>query len=314
MPSAICGNEYEKATACRICRGLWWFGHWHLALAAYNWGEGNLQRAIQRNQRMGLPTDYESLRMPDETRRYVPKLQAVKNIVMRPQSYGLSLPPLENHPYFLSVPIDRDIDVSKAAEMAGLALSDFAALNPQYNKPVILAAATPEILLPYDNAERFLIQMEQQRGPLASWTAWTAPKTIKPAEAAKLAHMDEKTLREINRIPAGMLIKKGSTLLVPRGQHHTHDVSEQVAENALMQLEREAVPKAQKPHKSSKSAKASHARKSAQGSTTANAAGTQKSGSNKTAGKNTAPSVKVAQNTAALNATGNTAGASTARR
>ena len=91
------------------------FGDWHLALAAYNWGEGNVQRAINRNKAVGLPTDYSSLRMPLETQHYVPKLQAVKNIIANPDTFGLRLLSLENHPYFLSVPIDRDIDVDLAA-------------------------------------------------------------------------------------------------------------------------------------------------------------------------------------------------------
>ncbi|MFX7922549.1 transglycosylase SLT domain-containing protein, partial [Acinetobacter baumannii] len=75
------------------------FGDWHLALAAYNWGPGNVQKAVARNQRLGLPTDYESLKIPDETRYYVPKLQAVKNIVLAPERYALTLPPVANHPY-----------------------------------------------------------------------------------------------------------------------------------------------------------------------------------------------------------------------
>src|SRR6185369_1861872 len=95
------------------------FGDWQLALAAYNWGEGSVQRAIARNQRAGLPTDYLSLSMPLETRGYVPKLQAVKNIISRPQEFGLSLPDIENHPYFLSVPIQRDIDSAVVARLAG---------------------------------------------------------------------------------------------------------------------------------------------------------------------------------------------------
>ncbi|HRH29560.1 MAG TPA: transglycosylase SLT domain-containing protein, partial [Aquabacterium sp.] len=76
------------------------FGDWHLALAAYNWGEGNVQRAIKRNISAGLPTDYLSLRMPDETRNYVPKLYAIRNIVAAPEALGLTLPVIENHPYF----------------------------------------------------------------------------------------------------------------------------------------------------------------------------------------------------------------------
>ena len=212
------------------------FGDWHLALAAYNWGEGSVQRAIKRNQKLGLPTDYASLKMPNETQYYVPKLQAVKNIVARPADFGLVLPVLSNHPYFLSVPIERDMDVAVAVRLAGMRLEDFQTLNPQMNKPVILAAGTSQVLLPYDNANRFVRELPLHRGPLASWTAWTAPKTLRPAEAAHLVGMDEAELREVNRIPPRMLVKAGSTLLVPRGMHRLTDVSVEVADNASMSL------------------------------------------------------------------------------
>ena len=177
------------------------FGDWHLALAAYNWGEGSVQRAIARNERAGLPTGYESLRMPDETRLYVPKLQAVKNLVARPETFGLALPAVANHPYFLSVPIDRDIDVELAARLAGISLEEFRTLNPQMKKPVILAAGTPQLLLPYDNANQFVKRLELHTGPLASWTAWVAPRTLRPAAAAREVGMTEDELREVNRIP-----------------------------------------------------------------------------------------------------------------
>ena len=212
------------------------FGDWRLALAAYNWGEGNVARAIARNRQAGKPTDYASLDMPSETRQYVPKLQAVKNIVARPESFGLALPVLANHPYFLSVRIERDIDVALAAKLSGLTIEDFRNLNPQMNKPVILAAGTPQVLLPYDNANHFVQELPRHRGRLASWTAWVAPKTLKPAEAAKLVGMDEGELRELNVIPQRMLIKTGSTLLVPRSEQRHADVSEHVADNAMMAL------------------------------------------------------------------------------
>lgn len=212
------------------------FGDWHLALAAYNWGEGSVQRAMSRNQKAGLPTDYLSLRMPDETRHYVPKLQAVKNIVSSPESFALTLPSIANHPYFLGVPIQRDIDVDLAARLAGVTLDEFKTLNPQMNKPVILAAGTPQVLLPYDNASAFIRRLSEHRAPLASWTAWVAPKTMRPAEAARLVGMSETALRDVNRIPPRMLVKAGSTLLVPRSEHRTTDVAEHLAENAMMQL------------------------------------------------------------------------------
>lgn len=207
-------------------------GDWQLALAAYNWGQGNVSKAVTRNQKAGLPIDYDSLRMPDETRYYLPKLQAVKNIVMRPASFGLELPAVANHPYFLSVNIDRDIDVARAAQLAELDEETFRQFNPSMNKPVILAASSGQLLLPYDNASTFVANLEQYRGQLATWTAWVVPKTMKPADAAKQVGMSETGLREINRIPARMLVTKGSTLLVPRTASRDRDVSEHLADNA----------------------------------------------------------------------------------
>jgi membrane-bound lytic murein transglycosylase D len=218
------------------------FGDWQLALAAYNWGEGSVRRAIAKNLKAGLPTDYSSLKMPEETRYYVPKLQAVKNIVADPQRFGLALPPLANHPYFLRVPIERDIDVALAVRLSGVTMEEFRTLNPQMNKPVILAAGTPQVLLPYDNANRFLHGLAEHQGPTATWTAWVAPRTMKPAEAARAAGMNEATLREVNAIPPKMLVKTGSTLIVPRGSAMLSDVSEHVADNATIALAPDAPP------------------------------------------------------------------------
>jgi len=174
--------------------------------------------------------------MPDETRLYLPKLQAVKNIVAQPDAFGLALPPLDNHPYFLSVPIDRDIDVALAVRLSGVTMDEFKTLNPHMNKPVILAAGTPRILLPYDNANRFLHGLAAHPGATSSWTAWVAPKTLKPAEAAKQVGMSEAELREVNQIPPKMLVKAGSTLLVPRGATRQADVTQHVADSATISL------------------------------------------------------------------------------
>ncbi len=210
------------------------FGDWQLALAAYNWGEGSVQRAIASNRRAGKPTGYPHLRMPRETRNYLPKLQAMKNIVARPEAFALTLPALENHPYFLSVPIERDIDVALAARLAGIDVADFKALNPQMYQPLILAAGTPQVLLPYDNANRFVHEVNAHKGPLASWTAWVAPKTMRPGEVARLVGMEEDELREVNRIPPRMLVRTGSTLLVPRSARRDQDIAEHIADNAMI--------------------------------------------------------------------------------
>ncbi len=216
------------------------FGDWHLALAAYNWGQGNVSRAIERNRRARQPLDYESLRMPTETRDYVPKLQAVKNIVLDAARLGLVLPELENHPFFTGVPIHRDIDVGLAAELAGIPLDEFRALNPQLNKPVILAAGTPEVLLPWESADQFRTALATATGPLASWTAWVAPRTMSPAQVAQTVGLREAELREINRIPPRMQVRAGSTLLVPRPPEHAEDVTAHVADHAQLALSPEA--------------------------------------------------------------------------
>lgn len=218
------------------------FGDWHLALAAYNWGEGNVGRAIARNKRAGLGTSYLDLTMPAETRLYVPKLQAVKNIVARPEAFLAELPFIENHPYFQEVRLTRDIDVTLAAKLADVQLEDFKALNPAANRPVILAAGTPQILLPWDNAKVFVRNFEAYTlGQYASWTTWSVPKTMSSAEAARQTGMNENELRSVNNIPSRMLIKAGSTLLVPRSAKVDKDVASHVAENGHMSLSPETV-------------------------------------------------------------------------
>jgi membrane-bound lytic murein transglycosylase D len=217
------------------------FGDWHLALAAYNWGQGSVSRAIARNQRMGLGTAYTDLNMPNETRNYVPKLQAVKNIVANPAQFRAELPLIENHPYFQSVTITRDIDVALAARLADVQLEDFKALNPSLNRPVILAAGTPQILLPWDNATVFQRNFEgHTTGRYASWTAWTAPATMSVAEAARRVGMSEAEFRSVNNIPPRMLIRAGSTVLAPRAATVVADVTSRIADTGQLSLAPEA--------------------------------------------------------------------------
>jgi membrane-bound lytic murein transglycosylase D len=214
------------------------FGDWYLALAAYNWGEGNVQRAIARNQAAGLPTDYESLRLPNETRNYVPKLQAIKNIVMNPQQYGLTLPSIPNHPYFVTVTTSHDIDVDVAAKLANMTPDEFRSLNPSFKKPVILGATQPQILLPFDNASAFEQNLKAYTGQLSSWTVYTTDARTTPAALAEKIGVDADTLMSVNKIPAGMRLKAGSTLVVPRTDSgDDEDISADVAESAVLAME-----------------------------------------------------------------------------
>lgn len=216
------------------------FGDWQLALAAYNWGEGSVQRAIKKQQAAGLPIDFDSLsvHMPAETRNYVPKLQAVKNIIAHPEQFNISLPALENQPYFVPVAKTRDMDVKLAAELAELPLTEFTALNPQFNKPVITGTTT-KILLPTENAEKFKENLTKWQGPLSTWATYIVQKTEKiEALAAKLGHSAD-FLRNVNLIPAKMLVKAGSTLLIPKSEKHAdQDIAPEIAANAKLIVEK----------------------------------------------------------------------------
>jgi membrane-bound lytic murein transglycosylase D len=245
------------------------FGDWHLAFAAYNWGEGAVARAIEYNRKRGLPTDYESLRMPNETRHYVPSLQAVKNIVAQPDRFDINLPPIENENSFVTVNKSRDIDVHVAARFAGMSFEDFTALNPSFSKPVIPGASQTQILLPRDRVAQFEAALDSATGPLSSYTTYQ----LKPGETVdKVAprfHATADQLRSINNIPRNARLKSGSTILVPRPVQHTDDIPGSVAENAVLAWDqpRAARRKAQAPAKArSKSAQVHTApRKTASG-------------------------------------------------
>ena len=226
------------------------FGDWQLALAAYNWGEGSVQRAIKKNQAAGLPTDFNSLSalMPAETRNYVPKLQAVKNIIAAPALYGITLPKAGNQPYFVTIGKTHDIDLKVAAQLAELPLDEFKALNPQFNRPVITGSTSTRILLPQQNAEKFKTNLAQWNRPLSSWMAFTVSKRERIEDVAMKVGTDAQILREVNHIPAKMRLKAGSTILIPKtARAPDADITADLAEHAVMAIEPD-VPDTRKIH------------------------------------------------------------------
>ena len=219
------------------------FGDWQLALAAYNWGEGNVARAIKRNQAQRKPTDYLSLTMPRETREYVPKLMAYKNIVNDPAAYGIVLPEVENHPYFVAIDVTRDIDVEVAAQLAEMSLADFRNLNPAFNKPVILGAADQQMLLPFARAELFQMNLASYTKPLSSWTALTITKSETAEQLSTRLNLNPQLIRDVNDIPRGIRIRAGSTVLIPKPPGKDSDIPVHLAEHGQLKLDKGASSK-----------------------------------------------------------------------
>jgi membrane-bound lytic murein transglycosylase D len=202
------------------------FGDWQLALAAYNWGEGNVARALARNGSRGQPAEYLSLAMPDETRNYLPKLQAVKNIVRDPEKYGLVLADVPDAPYFTAVRVTRKMDVRRAAELAEMPEDEFVALNPQHNRPVMAGADEFTILLPTDKAELFAAKLHLTDQPLVSWQAYRLKDGETLAQLAGKFGLSEQTLRAINGIGSRARPPRGHLLLVPAERpSHAADAS-----------------------------------------------------------------------------------------
>lgn len=191
------------------------FGDWELALAAYNWGEGAVDRAQKHNLKRGLPTDYASLKMPDETRNYIPKLLAVKNIISNPEKFGLTLPSVPNQPYFTAVTTARHIDVKLAAKLADISMEEFMALNPANNRPVILQENSDVLLLPADKAETFRANLEAYNEPLVSWQAYRSKKGERLDRVAPRFGLSVASLKSINGLSPRAKLSNGQSLLVP---------------------------------------------------------------------------------------------------
>jgi membrane-bound lytic murein transglycosylase D len=192
------------------------FGDWHLALAAYNMGENGVQRAIDRNRAKKRGTDYASLPMPKETRRYVPTLQALKNIVANPAAFGVELDPIPDAPYFVTVTLTRDIDLGLAARLAEMPVEELVALNPGHNRPVVAAAHAPQLVLPNDRAEAFLQNLERHEAPLSSWHTYTFKAGDKLEKLAAEHGMSVERLKAINGLAPKGNIVIGQQLLLPK--------------------------------------------------------------------------------------------------
>ncbi len=193
------------------------FGSWDLALASYNWGEGAVSRAMAKNLAKGLATDYHSLSMPAETRYYMPKLQAIKNIIANPAQFGIDLAEVPNQPYFVAVTTTKHIDVKLAAKFADIPVAEFVSLNPGNSRPVIKADGERALLIPTDRAGTFLSKLAAHDQPLVSWQAYRLKAGETVDRVAARYGIATAQLKHVNGIAGRRGAGAGATLLVPSG-------------------------------------------------------------------------------------------------
>ncbi|MDT3706728.1 MAG: LysM peptidoglycan-binding domain-containing protein [Thiobacillus sp.] len=190
------------------------FGDWQLALAAYNCGEGCVTRAIRRNAQEGLPTDYASLDLPNETRHYVPRLLAIKKLIDSPERYSLAIEALPNQPYFDQVTVRASMDVHSAARLANMSSNEFIALNAAFPRKLIHSDTPVNLLLPVDKVDTF--QRNLETGTWDTWKPYAVKKGERPGTIAKRFGVSVARLAEHNQLH----LKRGKfagpqTILVP---------------------------------------------------------------------------------------------------
>jgi membrane-bound lytic murein transglycosylase D len=192
------------------------FGDWHLALAAYNWGPGNLTRAIKNNQRRKISTQYQSLTMPRETLIFVPKLLALKKIIQEHSAYNIALPQIPNKPYFEKISVKHAIDISLVLRFAEISKETFTELNPSFNKSLIPAEKNQSLLIPVTQMATFQKNYLQYEGALSQWRSVNVEQPQSLESFAKQWKVDPRRIRQMNGLRLGSQLKAGMMLVIPQ--------------------------------------------------------------------------------------------------
>lgn len=192
-------------------------GDWLLAIAAYNCGEGCVGRAVKRNQSLGLAADYWNLQLPTETMNYVPKLLALAQIVSSPAEYGMTIPLMEDQPYFAQITIKQPLDLIKAAELASVSTDEIKHLNPGFKHPVATPNGHYQFLVPVEQAKQFSSALARlPDNERISVTRYTVRRGDNLSQIARQHNSSVNSLRQANNI-TGNLLSVGQQLIVPRG-------------------------------------------------------------------------------------------------
>ncbi|MDB6052279.1 MAG: mltD [Pseudomonas sp.] len=205
-------------------------GDWLLALAAYNAGEGTVSRAIERNQKLGLPTDYWNLPLPQETQDYVPKFLALSQVVMAPEAYGVNLNPIANAPYFEVVELNQTMNLSKVAAMANIDEDELFQLNPAFKKRMTIDGPQ-HLLVPTAKAQLLTASLSNMKPEeLVDWQQYKVRRGDTLASLASRYQVSATTIRDVNKLSAKG-VHVGQTLSIPTipGMKPAQPVFEQIA-------------------------------------------------------------------------------------
>lgn len=197
------------------------FGSWELALAAYNAGPGRIQQAINRNQAAGLPTDYWSLKLPQETMNYVPRFLAVAQIIKNPKAYGVELPPIANRPHFREVTLSAPLTLNEIASTAGLSRAELYALNPGYRGEAVDPASPMRILIPADLSPSIDNKLKGKKtgGSSGWWANATSPSTPTTVSPSTTVTTRTTPTTQVQPVKPSSPVKNTSTISksTPRG-------------------------------------------------------------------------------------------------
>ncbi|GHD72493.1 LysM peptidoglycan-binding domain-containing protein [Vogesella fluminis] len=190
------------------------FGDWNLALAAYNWGQGNLSKAISRVRARGETETYENIAMPAETRNYAPKLLAIRNIMAQPENFGLRIDVLPNKPAFVAVSTGKHMNIDIAAKLAEMPVSEFKELNPAFNLPVYAHKSGRQMLLPATKLHRFETNLAKWDKPLLTWQVHVPESDLSVSELAQQFDMNPNELLVANSLQGRRTVSAGQPVLV----------------------------------------------------------------------------------------------------
>lgn len=205
---------------------------WLLALAGYNWGVMNVRSAIKKNRAKNKSADYWSLKMPNETQRYVPKLLALARIIESPEKYGLVLPDIPNLPYLTRIEIDQQIDLSTAAQMADMPWDEFQRINAGHKRIATDPKETTHVLVPIDKLRNFAINIAkfapQTKG---NWISHSVSVGDRLDELAMRYDTSVALIVKLNHLKANPT--PGQTLLIAVGEKTLNPEAEETANATL---------------------------------------------------------------------------------